>query len=141
MQEVAFIFKSFTKNQQLTDGLQASLGYKEFKEALIRIAIKGREILDQIHDAKTGAKSDTQADMANQAFDKMVENHSEKKEETETDANNQDSSENISQTTKNTLKGLFYYLDLPTEKQALNSKLKELKNHTPSIKERKMRKN
>ena len=134
LRQVEFVFKSLTRNKQPAEGKQVSLTYPEFKEALIRIAIKGREILDQIYTAKFGRKTE----LIKQAVGKMVENHEEGQND-KTGADLQDNYEKIDETIKNTLEGLFYYLDLPADKQALNHKLQRLKTQTLSIREKKTR--
>lgn len=124
MQEVEAIFRSLTKVKLSVDGKQVSMTFDDFEEALLRMAIKGRVILDQIYAAKTGkgAKRSpgSQDDEEDEAEDEKPDEYSK-----------------ISETTANTVQGLFYYLDLPSEKQALHNKLNGLKKNVLSMHERK----
>ena len=134
LRQVEFVFKSLTKDKNPPEGKQLSMSFEEFEEALIRIAVKGGEILNQIYQAKLRATSST----INQALGKMVEN-SHEKTNSEAKEDQADNYDKIDQTTKNTLNGLFYFLDLPPEKQALYNKLHELKNRGASVREREQR--
>lgn len=134
IRQVELVFKSLTKSQNPPDGKQVSLSFEEFEEALVRIAIKGREILNQIYNGKTSENANT----ISQALGKMAEiDNGEVRKDAK--AAQADTYEKIDQMTKNTILGLFYFLDLPSEKQALCNKLQELKNCKLSMREKKLR--
>lgn len=131
LREVELIFRSLTKVKPIVDGKQVSLTYQDFEEALVRMAIKGREIFDQIYAARVNKGTD----MMNKALGNLERNQNKKPEEGDEDK--PDEYEKINDTTVNTIQGLFYYLDLPADKQALNAKLHELKTRVYSLFEKK----
>lgn len=126
IREVELIFKSLTKVKPTIPGMQPSLTFEDFEEALVRIAIKGRNIFEQIYTAKVG---------------KGLKNSEPNKSLNETDKNleeeQEDNYDKISATTVNTIQGLLFYLDLPSDKQALFSKLNGLRNQSTHPKEKK----
>lgn len=133
--EIRVIFKSLTKVKPIVERRQVSLTFEDFEETLLRIAIKGGEIFNQIFASRANRGSQ----LGDQAYEKMVNNHN-KAEEEALEAESPgltDIYNRIDETTKNTMQGLFYYLDLPNDKQALYDKLHELRSRVIPFHEKK----
>ena len=104
---------------------------------MVRIGIKGKYIFDKIYAARVNRGQE----MGDEAINQMMMNYNKR----ENDANeaespgHMDSYENIKETTKHTIQGLFIYLDLPREKQELYDKLHDLKSRNVPFNEKKQR--
>ena len=55
LSELQSIFRSLTRNKMLQEDPVIGLVYDEFKEALLRISIKKKEIFDKIHEKAVGS--------------------------------------------------------------------------------------
>eukprot|EP01017_Pseudomicrothorax_dubius_P049883 TRINITY_DN9340_c0_g2_i2.p1 TRINITY_DN9340_c0_g2~~TRINITY_DN9340_c0_g2_i2.p1 ORF type:complete len:306 (+),score=135.23 TRINITY_DN9340_c0_g2_i2:66-983(+) len=120
--EAGQIYKSLTKNKPIIDKVPAGMTYDEFRQALLRIAIKGRKTFDAVADrvAKLGDENVGDQEMAEIAKENQAE-----RDENEDKEN--DNYYKIDATTVKTTKGLMYYLDLPEDKKGMITRVQALR--------------
>jgi len=138
LQEVRLLFNSMTK--EVESGVQPSITYEEFLESLMRITIKSKEKLDKIFEIKrkvneannNEAKKDAEDELERERERGAKGNEEENQDENQGENNNEvDAYEEIEGTTRNTLEGLLFYLNLPEDKTELLKKLNFLKETRP----------
>jgi len=145
LQQIQLIFNSVTRDKPFDPTVPTGIDYTEFKEALLRIAIKRKEVFDKIYDkVSEGMKQSSMKgllqDMNKGTSDTdLTEQQQEAAKETanidenDVDHNAEDTYHKVSDTRIQTMEGLMYYLDLPQEKQALFNKLNLLKKNAKYV--------
>jgi len=141
LSEVRLLFNSMTIGKETEPGVPPSITYEEFLESLMRITIKSREKLDKIYEINRKiqeAKNSEAKAAAQLEMDRQREDQGDGEERQEDEENNnqeenkeEDKYEEIEGTTKGTLEGLMYYMDLPDDKNELYKKLNFLKDNRP----------
>ena len=130
LQEVKLLFNSMTSTKEVSANGLAGINYDEFLESLMRISIKGREKLDKVYDIKRRIKEAKSKEAQKAAEDELEDERGNEHKEQEGE-DDQDNYEEIEGTTKNTLEGLLFYLDMPEDKTELINKLHFLKESRP----------
>jgi hypothetical protein len=139
LHQLQLVFNSITREKPYDPSVPTGLTYTEFKEALLRIAVKRKEVFDKIYDKvgdgmkKTSVRNlVSDLNKAEGETDLNEEQQAEAKknlnlEENDGDQNEEDTYNKVSDTRIQTMEGMVFYLDLPQDKQALFSKLNQLK--------------
>jgi len=145
LREILLIYKSLTKMKlpaYIKDTVSIGLNYEEFEECLVRIAIKGQRIFNQIggkikesgriyeEDLKKIIDKETKSMKKMSSFEVKKEDFKGEKAILERYKNVFDEYEEIDKTSALTIEGMFYYLGLPldpNDKGYLEKRLKEIR--------------
>jgi len=142
LEELKLIFRSLTRDKK-----EIGLTYNDFLQALLRISVKSQPVLNRIAE-QTRGRGNVGSNMLNELMDtakrefghliltkdqakemQMSENYE------KNNVNNQveDTYQSIGGTNKETMEGLYIYLDLPSDPKALQEKLKSLRIENQKI--------
>lgn len=140
LKEVQGIFRAIANRKPIVDEKPATMSFKEFEEALLRIAIKAGSVCNQLYVHKTG----NDGEMGDEEYEDIMKQYlalKEQEEEQGDDEQEQDDEgyEKIDQATMHTLEGLFFYLGIPKDKQAVFNKLTALRSSVLPYSEKKKR--
>ena len=146
LREIILIYKSLTKLKPpavIKDTISSGLDYKEFIEFLVRIAIKGQNVFNQIgekiRESGTIVEKDLKSIIDKEGKANFQRRHSleEKKEDFKGEKaildrykNVFDEYEEIEKTSVLTLEGMLYYLGVPLDpddKSCLEKRLKDIR--------------
>lgn len=142
LKEVQAVFYALTNHKVLEDGKPATLSFAEFEEAIVRTAIKAGDVCNELYSHKVK----TQGEKGDQGYGKIMNKHKKKRDdddenededEEEDEEEDDDESEKIDEATMHTIEGLFFYLDLPKDRQAVFDKLNTLRSTVVPFNEKK----
>jgi len=140
MSQIQLIFRSLLTKKKNEENTPMGLSFEEFKEALLRIAIKRREAFDKIYEKVISGMNQSSLKNLVDDMNKGQENdltpeqqEAVKKEanydENNVDHNKEDTYNKIGDTQLQTMEGLMYYIDLPQDKAAIYNKLHVLREN------------
>ncbi|EGR31584.1 hypothetical protein IMG5_106360 [Ichthyophthirius multifiliis] len=140
--DILLIFRSITRNKQVIDNKPIGVNEKEFKEALVRLAIKGKKIFNKFSEKIEKGENLNQLEMENIANkeNNMQKNNqlddsktvkTQKTEALEKMKNVIDDYGNIEEAKSCTLESLIYYLGLPNDKLGISEALKNVIESKP----------
>ncbi|KAL4496244.1 hypothetical protein ABPG72_012981 [Tetrahymena utriculariae] len=135
--DILLIYRSVTRNKQVVDHKPIGLNEEEFKEAMLRISIKGKKIFNKFSEQLQKGINLNESEMAKIADDENKETNQEEFQEnrsvksSKTEAlermkNVIDYYGNIDEANFHTLEALIYYLGLPNDKLGINEALKNV---------------
>ncbi|KAL4446642.1 hypothetical protein ABPG74_005580 [Tetrahymena malaccensis] len=135
--DILLIYRSVTRNKQVVDHKPIGLSEEEFKEAMLRISIKGKKIFNKFSEQLQKGINLNESEMAKIADDENKEENQEEFQEnksvksSKTEAlermkNVIDYYGNIDEANFHTLEALIYYLGLPNDKLGINEALKNV---------------
>ena len=134
IKEVQAIFRSITNHKPIEDRKPITMSFVEFEEALLRIAIKAGNICNELYTHKSKNKGQK----GDQEYEDMMKEYQDGREEENRDEDEDgEEYERIDEATMHTVEGLFFYLDLPKERQAVFDKLNELRGSVVPFTEKK----
>ena len=143
------IFRTLTREKTKDTIQPMGLTYNEYKEALLRIAIKKRDVFDKIYQQKKSETSnenqaDQNLDVNNQSKNLEVQRQKGDEEEdynlkdNDVDNRKNDEYDKISDISITSLEGLLYFMDLPETKQGILSNIDKIREmNVNAIRERK----